>query len=166
MARRLIAVNRDMFMRYYGGGIGHQGLRQKSDNSIEDVDEEEPELEDLHSVQPVDGSEDMEESDSDDMPVDQLAQEFALPAAKGEKDLLGILFPELTADEIDALLGSFEAAENAEEDAHSDSDADLDADDTTRDEDEAIGMVRPVEDFGADSDAGPDEYEVAGYAPL
>ncbi|KAI0325708.1 hypothetical protein GY45DRAFT_1385525 [Cubamyces sp. BRFM 1775] len=162
-----IFADRDMFMRYYGGGIGHQGLRLRSDTAFD----EDP----YHS-----DWQDIDEDDADEL--DATVEGEALPCEDvqeihSEQDVLALV-PELLSangtlnplldddanreDDTHAEDGQHIDSEDEELDAHADEDDEPEraADDSAGDSG-AVGDVLEEEDEGVE-----DEFAIEGYGQL
>ncbi|KAI0327045.1 hypothetical protein GY45DRAFT_1373514 [Cubamyces sp. BRFM 1775] len=162
-----IFADRDMFMRYYGGGIGHQGLRLQSDTAFD----EDP----YHS-----DWQDIDEDDADEL--DATVEGEALPCEDvqeihSEQDVLALV-PELLSangtlnplldddinreDETHAEDGQHIDSEDEELDAHADEDDEPErAVDESAGDSGAVGDVLEEEDEGAE-----DEFTIEGYGQL
>ncbi|EIW52144.1 uncharacterized protein TRAVEDRAFT_24454 [Trametes versicolor FP-101664 SS1] len=165
-------VDRDMVLRYYGDGIGHQGLRIPSVTAVADEDVPEPgpgthaggavsrELETTRDVVMEEDAEDVIEDDAVPVP------------AEHEDDLLQLV-PELAAGMAEALRREaqlFHDQREGEGDIRFDDDgldgdpSDEDASDESGDDEEAAVIV-DAQSVG-DEQVVPDEYDIEGFAPL
>ncbi|KAI0660675.1 hypothetical protein C8Q70DRAFT_932905 [Cubamyces menziesii] len=162
-----IFADRDMFMRFYGGGIGHQGLRLRSDTAFD----EDP----YHS--------DWQDIDEDDMDeLDATVECEPLPREDvqeihSEQDVLALV-PELLSangtlnplldddigreDDTHAEDGQHIDSEDEELNAHADEDDEPErAADDSAGNSAAAGDVLEEEDEDAE-----DEYAIEGYGQL
>ncbi|KAI0672334.1 hypothetical protein C8Q78DRAFT_971002 [Trametes maxima] len=156
-----VFVDRDMFMRYWGGGIGHQGLRLGSKAALDD-NEFDSEWQDIDEPQHVSGDSDCGSEDGDDQvgPSDDLVLD-PLEEVIGEDALLRLI-PELGED---GELYSHADLLGAEEgDAENDNLVDSDTDSLVEDADIAAENEPLGVDDGEDGEV--DEYALEGFAPL
>ncbi|KAH9898500.1 hypothetical protein C8Q73DRAFT_773146 [Cubamyces lactineus] len=158
-------VDRDMFMRYYHGGIGHQGLREPSAVALDDEEfdavwrDEDFDLDvNIHPV--LDPQEDAVEAAND--------RDASGEEARTEDDLMRLV-PELALGLREAVAEA--AAEEIgilEGEGQSDSEDESSGDDEAEDESEDVLSRDPgaVEDRDRLEDLESDEYEQEGFAPL
>ncbi|KAI0349319.1 hypothetical protein OH77DRAFT_1490928 [Trametes cingulata] len=165
-------VDRDMFMRYYGGGIGHQGLRSvsrtavdegtfDSDSEWQDIDDDEPEGP-PETAQPECSTLDSLKDALDD--PEQLIEEQAA-ALLCEEDVLRLV-PELALAQRELLPPDEEVSDNliGEED---EDEAELTAHAELQAELEEEGSAHGADGWESDEeDNEEDEYSMEGYAPL
>ncbi|TFK89101.1 hypothetical protein K466DRAFT_598093 [Polyporus arcularius HHB13444] len=153
--------DRDMFMRYYGGGIGHRGQAARTHHTFDD---EEPEPEWTDVVPEMDGN-----ADADDGVPDNLEDE--VPSAVQNLDDLLELVPEIGEAGIEAALER-ELAEfraNMEVDEENSGDEQEEGEERLpeweiEDEDgrpEVLGLDGDQLGEGLD-----DEYDLVGFAAL
>lgn len=166
-------VDRDMFLRYYGDGIGHQGIRVASATVVAD-DDHPPEQEQLDVDMPEVAEEPVVEGDDDDeaMEDDPFVVEVEL-----EDDLMRLV-PELAAGMAEALRLEAQlrgdehegrghgAGDGDSSDEESNDEIDVDEADSERRARSDVSVVSGLGGPTVDEEEALDEYEIDGFAPL